>query len=265
MATISGTGIVAAVADGHGGARYSRSHLGARFAVELALQLTPTRLIGLDADPDELAADMLGRLAPTLVNAWRRRVLTDAERQPFDPAEAAPSSDEEVVMAYGATLLVALALPRVVVFAQLGDGDIIAHTVDGRTVRPIVSDPRLVASVTSSLCEPNAAGAFRAAYLTGSDLPALVVVSTDGYANSFATPDWDHRLATDLLSLIHEGGFQMVAADLASWAAASADHAGDDVSIALVNRWTVTPLRGGRAEVPEPWRPYRRGSEMGRS
>ncbi len=177
----------AAVADGHGGQRYVRSATGARLAVSVALDAVDQWWPGVAERADEeLRRSAELELIPVIVDRWRRATADHLADEPFAASEheaAGIDLSVEPVVAYGATLLVALATADRLVFAQLGDGDIIVAGPDGVS-SPIPEDERLVGGQTTSLCLPRAEQDFRVQVEAGADID-LVIVSSDGYGNSF--------------------------------------------------------------------------------
>jgi serine/threonine protein phosphatase PrpC len=196
--------LVMAVADGHGAPRYLRSHRGAKLAVQFAVELA-SDFCALHANPGDLAAlgDLAAEQLPrTLVRAWQDAVRQELQDKPFTPDEEAAwqrhtgprSSPVDPMRAYGATVLAALLAPQYAMFLQLGDGDILIVDPGGDVSRPPLStDPRLVANQTTSLCSPNAWKDVRIYFqpLLGR-MPALIMLATDGYKNSFADEDGFH-------------------------------------------------------------------------
>ena len=161
--------VIAALADGHGGERYVRSDVGSRLAVEIACEVLAQRLAGVVATgltrrrSAALGRELHDEIVPAMVGEWRRRVAADLAARPFTDDERSrttASLDDDPVIAYGATLLVAVVAERVIVLAQLGDGDILVMR-RGDVLLPIEPDTRLVASQTTSLCLETAAADFR--------------------------------------------------------------------------------------------------------
>ena len=70
------------------------------------------------------------------------------ERQEGAEGRAAVMTAPE--LAYGATLLAAAATDRVLLYLQLGDGEILSVTAQGTTTRPLPPDDRLIANQTTS-------------------------------------------------------------------------------------------------------------------
>ncbi len=229
--------VVAAVSDGHGGDRYVRSDLGSRFAVEIACDVLSEWWSSAARDRSaHIERDLRHVVVPRITRLWRERVTEHAGAHPFtiderDRAEAILES--QPLIAYGATLLLAVASNRSLVLAQLGDGDIVL--VRGEAVDlPIEPDERLVASQTTSLCLDTADDDFRFAVLSSVDDVDLVLLSTDGYANSFADDDWEGAVGRDLAARISELGIDAIRLQLPGWVGESAAASGDDTSIALI-------------------------------
>jgi hypothetical protein len=232
VASAGGDVWVVAVADGHGGARYVRSDVGARTAVDVAVRSVADALTGRD-DP----AAVLREVVPRIVEEWRTQVAADARDRPFTEDERARGSDGSA-MAYGATLLVAVVGGHGVAVAQVGDGDALVRS-HGFATRPVPGDDRLVAGETTSLCLDSAADDFRYAVVPDSADPDLVLLSTDGYGNSFAQADWWHGLVDDLADFVVRSGFDRVADELPGWLEESARVGGDDVSAVLLVRDSI--------------------------
>jgi serine/threonine protein phosphatase PrpC len=245
---------VIALADGHGAARYVRSHRGAKLAVTLAVDLLAafaaehvraTDLVGLARQSAE-------QLPRTLVRTWQDKVAADYAARPFTPEEEArrqvrPDVPHDPLRAYGATLLAAVMTQRYLLFCQLGDGDILTVDAQGEVSRPpLPADPRLVANQTTSLCGAEAWRDMRTYFqpLTARP-PALVMLASDGYANSFADQAGFFAAAADLLRALHTHGLQHTANRLPHWLhATSAAGSGDDISVGLA--YLATPAKPAR-------------------
>jgi len=227
---------VAAVADGHGGARYVRSDVGARTAVDVAVDSVRR---ALEAAPEADLSALLREQVPHIVDAWRAAVRAHAAEHPFTDTEHARAGTDprggDGLTAYGATLLVALVGDHGVAVAQVGDGDALVRS-HGFATRPVPGDERLVAGETTSLCLASAVDDFRYAFLPASTEPDLVLLATDGYGNSFAHGDWWQGLLGDLASFVARLGIQRLEEQLPDWLEESARVGGDDVSAVLVVR-----------------------------
>jgi len=218
-----GSSIVLAVADGHGSARYSRSHIGASLAVESATQLVHDFL---DRQTDNLALlkdateDWLPR---ALVRKWVE-VVTDHSR------------NEESLVAYGATLIVVAVTEQFALYLQLGDGEILTVSESGEVTRPLTKDDRLFGNETTSLCAPDAWRDFRVSFQPFvQSPPALILLSTDGYPNSFRDESGFFKVGSDILHMIREHGLAMVKDNLAGWLSDSTRAgSGDDVTLGIL-------------------------------
>lgn len=244
-----GTTALLAVADGHGSAKCFRSERGSRLAVETALDELASLLAGQGTDATATKRLAQERLPQTLVRRWRQRVdddlarepLTDGELQTLAQSEGAAAQRlvaEQPVLAYGSTLLAAVATPAFLLYVQIGDGDILTVSDVGGVSRPVAGDARLVANETTSLCTAEAWKDFRVTFqpLAGSP-PALIVLSSDGYANSFQNESAFLQVGQDLHGLIAAEGLGVVADNLAAWLAqASQEGSGDDVTVGVLAR-----------------------------
>ncbi|MFM9915856.1 MAG: protein phosphatase 2C domain-containing protein [Rhizobacter sp.] len=239
---------LAAVADGHGGRRHFRSAEGARLAVDVALRVLHSVAPRFAQMAPSTRSDLAASEVPTLiVNAWVEAVrahlsahpITDEEWLALESAEGPDGSiavRADPLLAYGATLLAALTTADSVALWQLGDGDVLAVSPAGVVSRPVASDERLFGNFTTSICRPGAAADFRSAVLTSkSTLPSLLMLSTDGYANSFRTDADFLKVGTDLRDLISQHGLTAIEARLGGILEdASANGSGDDITVALL-------------------------------
>ncbi|HSV38395.1 MAG TPA: PP2C family serine/threonine-protein phosphatase [Nocardioidaceae bacterium] len=236
---------VVAVSDGHGGARYVRSDVGSRFAVDTAIDILSEVLAAPSSLPP---ADLLRAEVGSLVERWRAEVSAHHLAHAFTDEEVrragVPTLDVEPFVAYGATLLVAIVGDSGVGIAQIGDGDALIRT-HGFATRPVPGDSRLVGGQTTSLCLDTAADDFRFAGLPATADPDLVLLATDGYGNSFADNDWWQGLVGDFAWFLDTEGFEELDKQLPTWLGDSAHVGGDDVTAAVVVRdpLVVPPVR----------------------
>ncbi len=240
----AGPPLIVAVSDGHGSPKSFRSERGASFAVNIAVSEAQMLLTAL---PDTVPAigESAARVLPAaLVEAWSCRVLTDIAAEPFTPKErkkfvaqygspAWKALKANPLVAYGATLLLAVATKEFLLLAQIGDGDIVTVTRAGCASRPFVHDPRLFAGETTSLCLPDAANSFSVAVRAlKDDPPALVMLTTDGYANSYEDDGGFLSVGSDLLMMLREHDPATVQRDLEAWLAeVSREGSGDDITL----------------------------------
>jgi len=244
----AGLPLVLALADGHGSPHSFRSDRGARLAVAAAHAVCRQ----LPAAPATTALTAIKRWAEDalprqLICHWRETVDCDLAADLFTPDELGCLGIEHHntlrrYLAYGATLLVVVVAATFVFYLQLGDGDILAVSDEGRVSRPLPQDERLLANVTTSLCSPQAWRDVRFSFQALINAPpALILAATDGYANSYRDETGFLQVGADLLASIRAEGLAPVAANLASWLdEVSREGSGDDVTVGLLYR-TIPP------------------------
>ena len=249
--------IIFTIADGHGGKKYFRSERGANFAVETAIEVCKNQLENTSWDSIK-GKKIKDGICRDIFRKWLEKVHADIQENPF--------SDEEIeliqpknntitktpwlinndynVFAYGSTLLIVIIHESYILFLQLGDGDILVITSDGTIDRPIPDDDRLIGNETTSLCLPEAWSEFKfklSEISHNSPFPALILMSTDGYKNSFSEETGFEKVGSDLLSIIcehpegiHEG-IDSIEDNLADWLnLASEKGSGDDTTVGLI-------------------------------
>jgi serine/threonine protein phosphatase PrpC len=244
---VSGPPLILAVSDGHGSSKSFRSDRGARFAVSAAVEEAQKFLAGLPESIEAAREAAEKDLPQALVQAWVRLVLNDIAEEPFAAKErkafvaqyGAPAwkaLKANPLLAYGATLLLAVATQDFLVLAQIGDGDIVTVTRAGCASRPLRLDPRLFAGETTSLCTADAVESF--CVFIGSmkeDRPALVLLSSDGYANSYEDDGGFLSVGSDLLMMLREHDAETVQRDLEPWLEeVSREGSGDDITLGVL-------------------------------
>jgi hypothetical protein len=204
--------------------------------------------------------EQVHELERKIVSGWLAAVHSDLEHSPFTDAELATLEKEDGMegraavesspeLAYGATLLAAGATDKLLLYLQLGDGEILSVSATGTTTRPLPPDDRLIANQTTSLCQPEAWKDFRSSWVTNPALPALVLLSTDGYANSFRSDEDFLKTGQDYLEIIRQQGIASLAEELpAILTEATQQGSGDDITLAILQD---DPAVGG-TEVPQP-------------
>jgi hypothetical protein len=235
--------VVVAVADGHGHFRHFRSGRGAELAVAVACRCAaeqgqPLAALGSGAEREAYARSTL---VPAIVEAWLDAVAADWAESPFTRDEEAVRvvATDDPVIAYGATLLVAVLAEGWVLLAQIGDGDVVALRADGTVEVPVPGDPTLDGHYTTSLCQESAIGSFRLAAIDQVATPLLaLLVATDGYGNAQASDPWPPAVGADIVSMLRAHGGAWVGDQLGAWVerCASKEGSGDDTTVVLVVR-----------------------------
>ncbi|MDQ2677606.1 MAG: protein phosphatase 2C domain-containing protein [Actinomycetota bacterium] len=238
---------VAAVADGHGGVRYVRSDVGSKLAVSIACRLGADAGRSLGAAPTVAAAQahLRTQFVDALIEQWRAAVFDHVATHPFTADESVTAGvelvDADPLIAYGCTLLVSVLAPEWVAFVQIGDGDVVTVDRDGRATAPVPGDARLVGGETTSLCLPTARTDARIAVSVPP--PEMVLLASDGYGNSFASPAWMQETGSGFAEILRTSGLDDIIDRLPGWLAESAEAGGDDVTVALMVHG-ATPARG---------------------
>lgn len=246
-----GPSIIVGVSDGHGSPKSFRSDIGSRLAVEQSAWLVQDLLDG-QPDPTNLSAvkrtaeDYLPR---EIVRRWQQIVQEHLAENPFTKQEltlVAEQQGEEArlkveqnpLLAYGATILIVLATQDFILYFQLGDGDILVVNDDGEVNRPLPKDERLFANETTSLCRSEAWRdvRFRFQALYGPP-PAIMLLATDGYANSYRDDADFMQIGKDMLSIIKQDGIATLRDNLETWLSeTTAAGSGDDITLGILYR-----------------------------
>lgn len=233
---------VLCVADGHGGSEYTRSGIGARRAVEQAQMLLVSEALPSILDGSALMdlarfkRHLDQQLPKELVKRWLASIFEHATDNPLPENKTSAHPDVPVEWRYGATLLAALLTPKLHLYIQLGDGDILTVSEEGEVTRPpFLADSQLIANYTTSLCSKNAWRFVRIHFQQiDKKPPDLVMLATDGYANSFADDAAFEHVAKDIYGAIQQDGPAAVASQLPGWLAETSEAgSGDDISVII--------------------------------
>jgi hypothetical protein len=154
---------------------------------------------------------------------------------------------------YGTTLIVAVLTQSFGAYLQIGDGDLLLVSGDGAVRYALPARKDLPLNRTDSLCQDDAIERFRAAaesFESGGS-PALVLLSSDGYANSFSSEQAFLKVGTDLEGYVTGKSFAWVCERIEGWLVqASADGSGDDITLALAwNGGEVAPVAAVGAKI----------------
>ena len=132
-------------------------------------------------------------------------------------------------------------------FWQIGDGDVLTVSAAGAG-RPLAGDERLIANETTSLCSADAWRLFRVAVF-GTPAP-VIMVSTDGFANSFRDDEGYFRFGSDVLRMLGVEGVDAVGGRLSGWLGEMTQAgSGDDISLGIACRPSEFPSQESWAEL----------------
>jgi hypothetical protein len=243
----AGSPLILAVADGHGSHRSFRSERGARLAVLTAAEVISDFLAGQTQSMSAIRRAAEEWLPVALVRRWLAAVADDLAAHPLSTDEldllgtypvraAAEEGPTNLQVAYGTTLLATAVTDSFVLYLQLGDGEILTVSPEGEVLRPLPKDERLFANETTSLCSEDAWRDFRVCFQVFTNAPpALILLSTDGYPNSFRDERGFLKVGSDILEMIRTVGLDTVNEQLPSWLTESTyAGSGDDVTLGLI-------------------------------
>lgn len=235
LSLINGLVHILAVSDGHGSERYFRSDTGSKLAIKVARQVCEQFF-----DPIPISSDIktrLDNLVRKIVYTWREEVRAHWEKFPFDESEESLlKNPDHIEAAYGATLLVSIITPNYAIFLQLGDGDIILIDSNKKIIQPIELEKGMLGTETHSLCEQDAEKFWRISVIGFQDSPRFILLSTDGYANSYPSNNSFFNMVGELYQEICDHGLGPILDSLPTWLAeTTAQGSGDDISVALLS------------------------------
>lgn len=242
----SGLPLILTISDGHGSAKSFRSHIGAKIAVlQATKQIQNFVLENKGRDRPALQK----QLPKIIVSQWLKVVDLHMQEVPFTHEEWAllekkegATAREAVVnnpfIAYGATLLAVVVTEEFILYLKLGDGDILCVDSHGKTTQPFALDERLIANQTTSLCTEDAWREVRLRLVPHSEnSPSLILVSTDGYSNSFRSETDFLQIGRDYQEMIRSRGIDFVVQQLPNiLSETSQQGSGDDITLGIVKR-----------------------------
>jgi len=223
---------IACVADGHGSNSCPYSADGALTAVKIAAEILAQTL--------DIAALKDIRLPRLIESKWKEAV---------EKIHAEKEREENFAhILYGTTLLAAAATEKFIFVLQIGDGNIL--TVDENAAHPILPAEENVGEETESLCLENAWTFIRTQIIPlDAQKPAMILLSTDGYAKSFADSAGFLKAGTDFFKLWQENGLDFIEKNLHDWLRNTSDKgSGDDIAMVLLFFEAVSP----RSSVASP-------------
>ena len=261
-----GLPLILSISDGHGSDKCFRSDRGSRFAVKIGVRLVADFLDEPRGafDPREIGSSGEEWLTEEFIRRWTEAVETDIERMPFTEDEMARLVEKDgergrqlveanPLLAYGATSLTVAVEESFILYLQLGDGEILTVSEKGEINRPLPEDKRLFANETTSLCSRGAEHDFRFCLQKLEDEhPALILLSTDGYVNSFSEREGFLKVGSDLLEMLRSDGFDYVNESLSGWLEeATRVGSGDDTTLGIICRMDALKKQA-ETQMPSP-------------
>ncbi|OJV65952.1 MAG: hypothetical protein BGO41_08440 [Clostridiales bacterium 38-18] len=170
---------ILALSDGHGSEKYTFSHLGANYAVTVALEVFREYLqhISKETTLDQIQFDIEERLSMSLQAKWINEILKDPNFQSIEQ--------------FGCTLLVAILSPEWIATLQIGDGKIAVVYESGDVYFPTARDDRFSFSETASMIQENAWIEMKVTVSELNEKVRLLGLSSDGVENAYPSGFYD--------------------------------------------------------------------------
>jgi hypothetical protein len=252
--------LVLALSDGHGSIKHFRSDIGAKLAVESAIEIVLKEMSTESLSTSvlkKLESRIKNKLPQRITNKWLSEVKDHYQNNLFSLDRRAQMKLEQIelekgiaarkkveqnyIKAYGSTLVVVVLTEKFSLYLQLGDGDIIVLS-DTAKHRPF-NGTETIGPATDSLCmsQPNNHFKFSLVPSTREE-PLLIMLSTDGYINSFRKSSDYLQAIDDFAKLAVESGLEYIANNLNEWLIETSQQgSGDDITLGLIfNRDLLT-------------------------
>lgn len=235
---------IVVISDGHGDKNCFRSDKGARYACEIAIRLC-RQFQSITNHIDDIEQcdfeSLVASLESDIADAWKNKVLSDADAHPFTDEELSIASEQaqgvyrsgqRLEKAYGCTLILSMSTSNYWLSIQIGDGKSIAAYKDGVFVEPIPFDENCLGNRSTSLCNSNAKESFR--HYFSKVKPIAAFVSSDGVEESFDQAGL-YNFFFSLAYWLKEEGFEIAKAKIDNLLPQiSEGGSGDDVSVAIM-------------------------------
>lgn len=205
---------IAIVCDGHGGNRYFRSDIGAKYAAEITaeavksfvkntnrslLENKPFTSVGPVSSQDEgyketVVDDAFRQLFAYIISQWNIRISEHAVQNSVSEWEAEHveqkyldefAAQHNLEKMYGCTLMAFVKAKRYWFAFHLGDGKCISLQPETIWAEPIPWDDRCFLNKTTSICDSDALYEFRYCYQGDGQFPTAIFLGSDGIDDSF--------------------------------------------------------------------------------
>ena len=236
--------VIIAVADGHGSDSCPYSKNGSAMAVRVFCKTLSDLCSIYNNDLDALRSflDHEGAksISSEIEKEWKRRVarsyikISKRAAKSF-PANGLKEKRESIWKQYGTTLMGLVLTPTFIFAYQLGDGNITIS--DNEKSKHVIIGDNLFGIETYSLSNIDAWRLSKATTLALTDMKGdcSIMLSTDGFANSYSTDILFLETILDYHRFVKEHGVDAVESNLASWLnETSRDGSGDDITVVIV-------------------------------
>jgi serine/threonine protein phosphatase PrpC len=177
------------------------------------------------------------KVAQTIIQEWRKEVASFHRAEMRLDCLKADGSIDEVLLyrKYGSTLIGLVIAPEFLFAFQLGDGDIVR--VDKTEVEQVVTGDKILGVETHSIGKLDAWKSVitRTVRVDANEsLPYAYFLTSDGFANSYATQEEYERTMKDYFEAILDHGVDAVKNNLPEWLSeTSANGCGDDITMVV--------------------------------
>lgn len=217
----SGSLQIACVSDGHGGAQYINSSVGAKLACRAAA--STLREVGCSVKrlPRDVAKaeSMTQAVCRSILARWHEGVNM--------------LRGEDDVKTFGCTLIAYLQTPEYWLALQIGDGKFAVLDGNGGWSQPIPWDDRCIINFTTSMCDEEAACEFRIAF--GISTPEAIFLSSDGIDSTFEDGELLYNFYAHVMDSALEDGRKKILADMPKCLSHFSEIGSrDDMSLAVI-------------------------------
>ena len=233
--------VIMAIADGHGSKACPHSKSGSSIAVNVFCKVMGEFYANY-AENLEMLLTYLNREGDTKVAQeidaeWKRRVLKVHTKQKREVplTETGEKNKAEIYKQYGSTLVGMMITPIFIFAFQLGDGDISIVSRNG--LNHLLEGEKILGVETHSLSKIDSwkrAVSVVRRRTADSGFPYMLMLSTDGFANSYKSVDDFQKTCLDYFGMIEQYGAGAVAANLKAWLdETSSMGCGDDITVLI--------------------------------
>jgi hypothetical protein len=230
---------ILSAADGHGSDACPYSAEGSRLAVEVFCRIIGEYCEHYRGHWDTLITFLHRegetKIAQSVETEWKEAVLESHATNGREPALTDETGKDAIYCLYGSTLLGLLYAPGLIFSLQFGDGDIIQ--INDTAIMTLVQPDKMLGVETHSLCRPRAwQEAVTSVRRAESGLcgPCAFMLTTDGFENSFATPEAYQKAAFEYFESMKNYGAEAISEQLSGWLEeTSAAGCGDDITLLL--------------------------------
>lgn len=255
---------IAIVCDGHGGDRYFRSDVGAKFATEVTRDAIYQFVNTIDsslfqgspfvAEEAITSEEVIKKQKPidiafrqlfsSIIYQWNSKISEHAEKTPISAWEQEHvdakyledlQNGNSLEKLYGCTLMVFVQTPIYWFAFHLGDGKCISFQEDPIWKEPIPWDDRCFLNKTTSICDSDAINEFRYCYQGDGYFPLAIFLGSDGIDDSFGEDENLVNFYIQIIKmLVKDGRSETIKSIETELPQLSAIGSKDDMSIAFV-------------------------------